>query len=125
MSAPPTFAVPLSEYELLRAANVARNNAVLKSLGIDTTSAAGKKKLRPAPKKRRRIKELPTAPPRRSRRAKSLPAPTYTPENAAEERQDNDAQRQELISKGWRGANGRWRGERFGAVPGVEVGSVF
>ena len=30
-----------------------------------------------------------------------------------------------LQAKGWRLADGRWRGERFGAVPGVAVGSVF
>ena len=56
---------------------------------------------------------------------RSSPTGFYTPADANEERKQEESQRQEEIAKGWRNSLGAWRGEMFGEVPGVPVGTVF
>ena len=120
-----------SAYERARLVNIARNEAKLRELNI----GAFKNHIREQQefKRRQRIRRKrkapstsPTRPLRRSRRAKRQPPPAlYTAHEADEERKQEESQRQKEMSNGWRNNLGVWRGERFGEVPGVPVGTVF
>ena len=114
-------------YSELRKQNIARNNAKLTELGLDTIreeiALSQKKKKKPRSiKKRKRTASIPT---RSSRRTKNQPPPIYTPDNAQEERELANQKQDEQISKGYRKKNGTWRGQKFGAVKNVPVGTVF
>lgn len=108
----------LSEYEQQRARNIATNHQVLATLGIQPL--VEKKSKQPTKPRQKRPRQEPTREP--SRRAKSLPVPTYTPgqdEVLAEE------SRRSEIEQGSRMPDGLWSGERFGAAPGVAEGDCF
>lgn len=124
-------------YEQRRLAKIARNEAKLKELGLKDGeplgsstkkrhAAAGSTAGMPTKKRqrRRRAAQLPT---RRSLRAKALPPQVYTEEkiNSRDERKEEMQQRNLERKQGWRLANGKWRGERFGEVKNVAVGTVF
>ena len=109
----------LSAYERVRAANIARNAAVLSELGIDQ-HLIQKPKPNARTKRPRDVKRAPTR--ELSRRTRQMPVPMYTPgqdEALAEEA------REEEIEDGKRLPDGSWLGERFGEVDGVSVGTVF
>ena len=119
-----------SAYERARLANIARNEAKLRELKVgDFKRHVAEQRENERQQRRRRKRKASTLPPRplrRSRRAKRQPPPAlYTPLDADEERKQEESQRQEEISKGWRNSLGVWRGEMFGEVPGVPVGAVF
>jgi hypothetical protein len=74
---------PLSDYELLRERNIARNKQVMKDLGIDDTDFAlhaahgtggGKKKAAPKRKRDDEVAAPPRSPSRRSGRVRGQPA---------------------------------------------------
>jgi len=117
-----------SRYEAERQANIEKNQAVLASLGLLDPVASGllppPKKSKPRPASRKRVRENVT-PERTSMRAKKMPAPTYVPPSAEKERDDTAKVRKAQQSQGFRLADGKWRGERFGEVQGIEVGTVF
>ena len=119
-----------SAYERARLANIARNEAKLRELKVGAFKRHIREQQENEMQKRKRRKRktstVPTGPVRRSRRAKKQPPPAlYTPTDANEERKQEESQRQEEIAKGWRNSLGAWRGEMFGEVPGVPVGTVF
>jgi len=105
----------LSAYEEQRAVNIARNQAVLASLNIPKLI---QKKTKTPPKRRvsRELKE----PQRTSSRVRRLEVNTYTPVTREEERESRVED-----ERGARAEDGRWKGERFGEVPGFEEGHVF
>jgi len=108
----------LSAYERQRARNIARNSAVLASLKIPELAEAIKQR---APKPKRNISKVSKnkpkpAPTRSSSRVRGLEVvPTVLEEREA----SNESE------KGARAKDGRWTGERFGEVAGVDVGHVF
>ena len=64
---------------------------------------------------------------RESRRIRALPSVDYNQESHevdAEVEKAKDTTKDE-IAKGYRLKDGRWRGEKFGDVEGVEVGTIF
>jgi E3 ubiquitin-protein ligase UHRF1 len=112
-------------YERQRLANIAKNQAKLAELGLlDTTLLP--RKPSPVAKKRKRTRQ-PAAPQRRSARAQQRPPPSlYSATHVEDEQTAERALHQQQVDSGHRSAtDGRWRGERFGAVPGVAVGAVF
>ena len=121
-----------SAYERARLLNIARNEAKLRELNIGAfknhirEQQEFKKRRQRIRRKRKAPSTSPTRPLRRSRRAKRQPPPAlYTAHEADEERKQEESQRQKEMSNGWRNNLGVWRGERFGEVPGVPVGTVF
>ena len=54
-----------------------------------------------------------------------MPPVVYTPQTADDDRQQAGIQINADIKKGFRDTNGVWRGEKFGHVDGVKVGTVF
>eukprot|EP00943_MAST-04B_sp_MAST-4B-sp1_P001683 g1683.t1 len=120
-----------SAYERARLVNIARNEAKLRELEIGALKGHIReqqefKRRQRIRRKRKAPSTSPTRPLRRSRRAKRQPPPAlYTTREADEERKLEESQRQNEISNGWRNSLGVWRGERFGEVPGVPVGTVF
>ena len=120
------------DYESLRRANIARNNAKLRELGLDRSqqlraSIARKNTTNSTQRKKRKRTAAvrPTAPTRRSRRKKNLAPPIYTPQTAEDDRKEAGKQQREEIKNGWRSKDGTWRGEVFGSVPGIKIGTVF
>jgi hypothetical protein len=123
-----------SAYELLREQNIARNQQVmldLKLVGPDSLKSKMQAQKQQEQLKRQREKAKRKAnlqqPARRSARAQNLPAPAYTEEVVAEDKgleKQKDAEKMEK-AKGWRMRNGKWRGETYGDVKGVECGAVF
>ena len=114
-----------SAYERKRMANIAKNNAKLAELGLaDGIVLPGELK-RPAAASRKRKRAPSAAPQRRSARAQRQPPEIYSASHVEADRAAQQAQRLAEQSSGHRDANGRWRGERFGSVPGVPVGTVF
>ena len=110
------------DYAASRAKNIAENKQKLHDLGILRPAATTKPpKPRAATRKR---KEL-TAPERQSRRKRSEPPTLYTPVDQDAEKEAAALKAKEEVKQGWRLADGRWRGEGFGEVPGVPVGTVF
>ena len=104
----------LSDYEKLRIANILRNEAEMKRLGLDvsklTNAALGRQA--PTPTTRRRAVRPKGAPPtRRSLRAMGKPAPAYS--DAAVERDAREAEAAELAS----GGRGRKRARTAAAGP--------
>ena len=108
-----------SEYEALRAGNIARNNARLQQLGLDPDMM---KKTKVARKRAARPTNLPK---RQSKRARSEPPAVYNPDDASVDRERALESQRQGIANGHRLADGRWRGEQFGEVAGVPVGTVF
>lgn len=110
----------MSAYEAARDRNIEENSKLLSELGLNRTSR------RPAAKRvaaaSRIRKEHPA---RRSQRAQGKAPVKYTPPNPVDERENSGSNQREEIRKGFRTPDGRWRGERYGAVAGVEVGAVF
>jgi E3 ubiquitin-protein ligase UHRF1 len=105
---------PLSDYEKQRLENVARNAAVMASLGLDEKFIP-KKKVMVRQKKRPR-----TATRELSRRVRQMPTPVYTP------RYDEAADtRKAEVKQGLRMPDGTWSGERFGEVSGYPAGTTF
>jgi hypothetical protein len=130
-AAKPSASAP-SAYELARAHNIARNERKLRELNLHVAAAGMRAARRPkAPPSRGKRKRPPAAaagraPPRRSRRTKRLPPETYAPPNADAGRAEAEDRHGEEVRRGWRRAeDGRWRGEVFGPVVGVPVGTVF
>ena len=84
----------LSDYEKLRVANILRNEAELKRLGLDVsalTSAALGRQAPTAASRRRAVRPKGAPPTRRSARAAGLPAPDYRePSGAAQRALDAD-----------------------------------
>ena len=118
----------LSAYEQFRKRNVARNARLFTELGLANTA----KKVLPETRKsnlqsrqRKRKRAEPLEPLRKSTRVRGKPPVSYVPPDPVEERDDARAERRQQQKKGYRLANGKWRGERFGHVPGVPVGTVF
>ena len=110
-------------YERQRLANVARNNAKLAELGL-LDSVLLSRPNKPATRKRKRV-HSPAVPQRRSDRAQKRPPAVYSATHAAEEQIAERARQQQQVSSGYRDAtDGRWRGERFGLVEGVAVGTT-
>jgi hypothetical protein len=107
----------LSAYEEQRARNIARNAAVLSSLGLDEPLLGAKPKATPRAKKR---KSEPTR--ELSRRVRMLPTPAYTP---GLDEVMADTARKADVDEGRRLPDGTWTGERFGEVDSVPVGTVF
>eukprot|EP01047_Picozoa_sp_COSAG01_P046256 COSAG01_NODE_4328_length_5129_cov_15.312724_3_plen_337_part_00 len=131
--------VMASAYERKRLANIEMNNRKLAQLGLlpgigangllpgggdgAARSAAAKQPRKPSTRKRRCRAAVAAMPRRRSARARRQPPEVYSV-GAEDDRATQEAQRQ--ISSGHRSADdGRWRGENFGSVPGVPVGTVF
>jgi hypothetical protein len=106
-----------SEYEALRARNIARNAEELDRLGLQKLIEK-----RPSAPRQPRQRKTPREPTRESRRTRSLPTPAYTP--GMHEAMVAEA-RTVAVDEGRRLPDGSWSGERFGAVAGVEVGHVF
>lgn len=101
-----------------RANTITENAKVLSELGIPVLSAPASRKKKLPQKKRPRqepTREL-------SRRSRQLPSPTYTPGRDVEIAASN---RKIELEKGTRLPDGLWLGERFGDVPGVNVGTVW
>ena len=108
-------------YERQRLANIARNNAKLAELGLDSVLLSRPSK--PATKKRKRARP-PAVPQRRSDRGQKRPPAVYSATHAEDEQIAERARQQQQVSSGYRDAtDGRWRGERFGLVEGVELGT--
>ena len=116
-----------STYEQLRTARITANALALSRLGVDL-GAAAKPKKGPRARKRRAAAQPATEGMRRSTRTRDAPPVAYfaPPEPEQDEsRAGERAAKREQIAQGWRLRDGHWRGERFGAVPGVEEGAVF
>ena len=117
-----------SSYEELRTARIAANALVLSQLGVDLgTAAKPAKKSAPRPRKRRAV-TVPAEGSRRSIRTRgAAPIAYFAPPEPMQDESltDERAAKREQIAKGWRLRDGRWRGERFGAVTGVAEGTVF
>jgi hypothetical protein len=118
-------------YDALRSANIARNNIKLRELGLDTLRNELQLHAKTSNRsttitRQRKRKRIPTAPTRHSRRTKNLPPPPrYTPQSADDDRKALQSERNEEIAEGFRRSDGSWRGERFGNVKEVKVGTVF
>jgi hypothetical protein len=113
-------------YVLAREKNIESNKKKLIELGlaaINNELHVLQKMKKRNPKKRKRNSF--SAPTRRSRRVSNKPPVIYTPQDYTEEDFDANMKIEEEISKGWRNENGEWRGETFGAVNGVPIGTVF
>jgi hypothetical protein len=125
----------LSEYELLRQQNIARNRQVLldlKLVGPDSLKSKmqAQKEREQEKRQRERAKRKRNSAPasfRRSARAQNLPAPVYTKETVSDNTELKDQEHVEKMekAKGWRLNDGSWRGERYGNVKGVTCGTVF
>ena len=119
--------MPLS-YEQCRERTVARNATLFAELGL--ANKARKPPTKPSKStsqsgQRKRKRAEPQEPSRKSTRVRGKPPVSYVPPDPVEERDDARAERRQQQKKGYRLANGKWRGERFGHVPGVPVGTVF
>ena len=104
----------LSDYEKLRIANILRNEAEMKRLGLDVsklTNAALGRQAPTATTRRRAVRPKGAPPTRRSLRAMGKPAPAYS--DAAVERDAREAEAAELAS----GGRGRKRARTAAAVP--------
>ena len=116
----------LSEYEQLRQNNIERNALMLKQLGI--TDIVNERKLAAAKKRVQKEKTQHSAV-RKSARAQHMPAPVYDAAVMGVEEdkhaEDMDSKREEDIRLGFRTKAGKWRGEQWGAVKGVEPGACF
>ena len=122
-------------YERARLANIERNERMLRELNLGALKRDMRREERQRAERRRgaaqrrekkRKRKAAAQPQRRSRRARRLPPPKYTPDNAVEDAREEEQRREEEVANGWRDAEtGLWRGERFGEVPGVPVGTVF
>lgn len=117
-------------YERQRLANIARNNAKLAELGLENaicSSGLRRDELRDkkqAPRKRKRAP--PAAPERRSQRAQKRPPTVYSASHAEDEQVAERELQQQQFTSGYRSeVDGRWRGERFGVVRRVEIGTIF
>ena len=89
----------LSDYEKLRIANILRNEAEMKRLGLDVsklTNAALGRQAPTATTRRRAVRPKGAPPTRRSLRAMGKPAPAYS--DAAVERDARQAESAELAS---------------------------
>jgi E3 ubiquitin-protein ligase UHRF1 len=112
----------LSAYEAERLRTIARNEAMLSTLGLHVRLIDKKNPLSLQHKKRPRQPPKPKPTRELSRRTRSIPVPVYTPgfdEVLAEDARKDD------IEEGRRLPDGTWLGERFGDVRGVPVGTVF
>lgn len=107
----------LSEYEQQRQRNMATNQLEMTALGIQ--SLVEKKSKQPVQPRQKRPRQEPTREP--SRRAKSLPVPTYRGQDEVLA----ESSRQIEIEQGSRTPDGLWSGERFGGAPGVAEGDCF
>ena len=128
-----------SAYERARLANIARNEAKLRELNVGAFKShirqereqhqrelQRRRETRKQNMRKRKSSSSLTTPLRRSRRAKRLPPPAlYTARDADEEYKQEKEKIQDEISKGWRNSDGVWRGETFGEVTGVPIGTVF
>ena len=120
----------VSAYERQRLHNIERNAAKLAELELlpaDIGSIAEKAKrpkLAAARRPRARCGGC-GAPARRSRRTQQQPAVVYSADQAEDDRAELASQQRAQQQSGHRLADGRWRGEGFGAVAGVAVGAVF
>ena len=122
-----------SEYERQRMRNIERNAAKLVELELvgngllpANLAAANVKRMTAARRRQKRGSSGNTAAaPRRSLRAQQQPAAVYSAGQAKDERSELATQRRAQQQNGHRLADGRWRGERYGPVHGVGVGSVF
>lgn len=121
-----------SEYEELRLRNIERNAAKLAELALagENSHALVPANNRPKAAARKRQKRSGTggtaaSPSRRSLRAQQQPPVVYSADHVEDDRAELAAQRRVQQQSGHRLADGRWRGERYGQVRGVAVGSVF
>ncbi len=115
-------------YERQRLANIARNNAKLAELGLLENALSLNENMRGKKQqvRRKRKRAPPAAPERRSQRAQQRPPTMYSTTHPVNEQVAERAMQQQQVTSGYRSeTDGRWRGERFGAVRGVEVGTVF
>ena len=118
-----------SEYEAARRRKMAENRAMLERLGLLPEAAHAPSAHRPArevgsrSKKRARARGDAELPRRQSRRAKGeAPSDSFPPLSAADAKPAPSTVAEQA---GARGEDGRWRGERFGKVEEVPVGTVF
>lgn len=121
VAAPSHTADAMSSYEEERAANIARNKAMLSQLGLDEAHVAP----RPAPARRREKRQKQPRQPTRElsvRRRTEPPLPAFTP--GQDEAMAEDARRRD-IEEGRRHEDGGYIGERFGEIAGFPVGTVF
>ena len=107
----------LSAYELQRKETIAQNTAHLASLGIEPLIKKGR-----TVGKRNVIGKREPVKPRESARARKLPIPVCMP---GQEDKVDESSLSDKIAQGARVQDGRWRGEVFGEVEGVEVGKCF
>eukprot|EP00729_Bicosta_minor_P017444 gene17444-35231_t len=114
----------MADYERLRQRNMTANQEILEKLGLGRHA---KQKQQPS-RKRRKSKEIPAGPTRRSARAAGKPvaAPSvYAPSDPAAEQEEKRLSIADEVALGYRGKDRRWVGERFGQVPTVPIGTVF
>ena len=120
----------LSDYEELRLRNIERNAAKLAELalaGENSHALVPANRAKAAPRKRlkRGGAAGTAAPARRSLRAAQQPPAVYSADHVEDDRAELAAQRRAQQQSGHRLTDGRWRGERYGPVRGVAVGTVF
>lgn len=121
----------MSAYEKIREQNIARNHKILIDLGLD----AGKSLIQ-VPSRRKTTKKRKRSPLSKNQKATSIRrshrlqgvqprARQDDRQRTSDTDQDPEIIKRDQVAKGWRTESGRWRGERFGHVPGVPVGTVF
>ena len=120
-----------SEYEKLRERNIARNKRVLTELGLADGNGLIQVQGKPEPTKKRKRRHASTRQSaksiRRSHRLLGTPPISQQCNHYRDSSSHRDPKvtKREQIVKGWRTKDGRWRGECFGHVSGVPVGTVF
>jgi len=120
-----------SAYEKLRERNIARNNRILTELGL--TEGRGLIQVqakRESTKKRKRQHASTRQSAKSIRRSHRLLGTQPKAQQGSQYRYsstpgDPKVTKKQQIAEGWRTKNGLWRGERFGHVSGVPVGTVF
>jgi len=117
----PSESAALSHYERRRLAQIQVNSQFLTSLSLPTLSP---KKQAPKKVAKRDRSHVAVHPARVSARIRQLPTPNYTVEDI-EHLPDKKNDLGEAVKQGYCTKSGKWRGETFGEVDGVSVGTVF
>jgi len=120
-----------SAYEKLRERNIARNNRILTELGLAKGKGLIQVQAKREPTKKRKRRHASTRQSAKSIRRSHRLLGTQPVAQQINHNRDSSSHRdpkvtkREQIAEGWRTKNGRWRGECFGHVSGVPVGTVF